>query len=98
MEDEKKYSIAFNNKIYWFHCSDGEEHVNELKKKLRGVVDALSTNDFPHTLSDYGMKIAILLADEVVRTEARLRRQKEELALALPAMLKKLNAVLGDSS
>ncbi len=98
MEEDKSYSIVVNKKIYRFCCNDGEEHVKELKSKLMCVVDSLSINDSGHILSDYAMKIAILLADEAVRAETGLKKQEEELEKRLPLMLEKLDSVLSDIS
>lgn len=77
MEADNIYSLVINKKIYKFECTDGEEHVNALKNKIMTVIDALSMNDSGHILSDYAMKIAILLADEAVRAERTLKIRED---------------------
>ena len=95
--EEKKYSVTINKKIYWFYCNDGEEYVKELKKKLIHVVNSLLVNESSHILSDYAMKIALLLADDAVRAEIGLKKQEEKLQRSLSMMIEKLGGVLEEN-
>jgi cell division protein ZapA (FtsZ GTPase activity inhibitor) len=71
------YTIDINRKKYTFFCTDGEQHVLQIKEKLTRIIDALSEQEPGHMLSNYAMKVALLLADEAVREEnARIRQQK----------------------
>ncbi len=79
MEEEKEYSLVINKKIYKFECTDGEEHVSALKSKIMEVIDSLSISNSGHILSDYAMKIVILLADDAVRAERTLKIREDLL-------------------
>jgi hypothetical protein len=79
MEAEKEYALVINKKIYKFECTDGEEHVNALKHKIMEVIEALSFSNSGHILSDYAMKIVILLADDAVRAERTLKIREDLL-------------------
>ena len=77
-EGDNNYTIDINKQEYTFSCSDGEQHVLEIEKTLRKVVDQLSSQVPGHILSDYAMKIALLLADETVRNKLSIQHLKDE--------------------
>ena len=94
-EAENYYTIDINRKKYTFFCSDGELHVQKLREKLTRIIGNLSSQEPGHVLSNYAMKIALLLADEAVREETVRLDQQEDVTERIHSMLVKLDDVLG---
>ncbi len=93
-EEANSYTIDINKKKYTFYCTDGDEHVLKLQKKLAEIIDALSEQEPGHILSNYAMKIALLLADEVIRGETNRLDQEKEIDETIRPMIYKLDAIL----
>lgn len=93
-EDANSYTIDINKKKYTFYCSDGEQHVLKLQKKLSEIIDALAAQEPGHILSNYAMKIALLLADEIVREETNRLKQEKEIDEAVRPMIYELDSIL----
>lgn len=92
--DNNTYTIDINKKKYTFYCTDGELHVQRMQKKLSEIIDSLSDQEPGHILSNYAMKIALLLADEIVREETtRLEKEKTFDEIIRP-MIYELDSVL----
>ena len=94
-EAENYYTIDINRKKYTFFCSDGEQHVEKLREKLTRIIGDLSSQEPGHVLSNYAMKIALLLADEAVREETVRLTQQEEVTEKVNSILLELDDVLG---
>ncbi len=94
-EGDNNYTIDINKQEYTFSCSDGEQHVVEIEKTLRKVIDLLSSQEPGHILSDYAMKIALLLADETVRKRFSLQKLENETTEKTQPLIFELNRVLG---
>jgi cell division protein ZapA (FtsZ GTPase activity inhibitor) len=88
------YTIDINRKQYTFFCTDGEEHVRRIKEKLTRVIDALSEQEPGHMLSNHAMKVALLLADEVVREETARIQQQKAIDEKLRALVFELDRVI----
>ena len=96
LQDEKSqavlYSICIKNQNYSFSCTDGEEHVRKLEAKINEVIDALAKYEEGHVLTDYAMKIVLLLADEVVRGDQY--SDPQEMQKRFNPLLEELDRVL----
>ncbi len=92
------YAININKKKYFFTCPDGEDHVQELQDKLTAVIDFVSGQEPGHILSDYAMKVALLLADEVISGKKQRENQIREIEQKLALMIEELDSVLGAGS
>jgi cell division protein ZapA (FtsZ GTPase activity inhibitor) len=93
-EEANSYTIDINKKKYTFYCTDGDEHVLKLQKKLAEIIDTLSEQEPGHILSNYAMKIALLLADEVIRGETNRLKQDKEIDETIRPMIYELDAIL----
>jgi len=93
-EITKQYSIEINRKVYGFQCDDGEEHVAIIKKKIVQVLDRLSHVGTDQILSDYAMKIALLLADDAARLERECYDLENVLRKRFNPLLEELDQVL----
>ncbi len=89
------YAIDINKKKYMFSCPNGEEHVQELKETLTKIIDSVSGQREGHMLSDYAMKIAILLADRVVTEKNQCTREQQEIEEKISPLINELDRVLG---
>lgn len=94
-ESANMYSININKKKYVFSCPDGEEYVKALEKKLTDTINAVTGEDTGYVLSDYAMKIALLLADEAMGEKKLRRDQLTEIEQKVTPMLEELDKVLG---
>ena len=94
-DEQNAYTIDINKKQYTFFCTDGEQHVQKLTEKLKRTIDSLSLQEPGHILSNYAMKIALLLADEAVREETYRINQQKELDEKIRPMIYELDNVLG---
>lgn len=94
-EVDNNYTININRQEYTFSCSDGEQHVLEIEKTLRKIIDLLSSHEPGHILSDYAMKIALLLADETVRSKFSLQNMQSESKEKVQPLIFELDRVLG---
>ncbi len=97
-EEANSYTIDINKKKYTFYCTDGEQHVLKLQNKLTGIIDALAEQEPGHILSNYAMKIALLLADEIVREETCRGKQEQEIDDTIKPLIYELDSVLNDPS
>ncbi|MFH2132712.1 MAG: cell division protein ZapA [bacterium] len=97
-EEANSYTIDINKKKYTFYCTDGEQHVLKLQKKLTGIIDTLAAQEPGHILSNYAMKIALLLADEIVREETCRLKQEKEVDETIRPMIYELDTILGGES
>jgi len=95
-EEANSYTIDINKKKYTFYCTDGEQHVLKLQKKLTEIFDALAEQEPGHILSNYAMKIALLLADEIVREEDRHRNLATDIDEKVKPLIYELDTVLND--
>ncbi|MBT4091367.1 MAG: cell division protein ZapA [Deltaproteobacteria bacterium] len=93
-EEANSYTIDINKKKYTFYCTDGEQHVLKLQKKLTEIIDALAEQEPGHILSNYAMKIALLLADEIVREETCRWKQEKEIDETIKPLIYELDTVL----
>lgn len=94
-ESVHSYSININKKKYEFNCPDGEDHVHEIERKLTSALTAVSGQEPEHVLSDYAVKIALLLADEAVSEKKIRERQVNEIEEKIDPMIQELDRVLG---
>jgi len=92
--EANSYTIDINQKKYTFFCTDGEKHVLQIKEKLTRVIDALSAQEPGHILSNYAIKIALLLADEAVREENSRLKQQQEIEEKLRPLVLALDGVI----
>lgn len=97
-DDANSYTIDINKKKYTFYCSDGEQHVLKMQKKLSEIIDSLAAQEPGHILSNYAMKIALLLADEIVRGESNRLNQEKMIEETVRPLIYELNSVLGDEA
>lgn len=95
-DNANSYTIDINKKKYTFYCSDGEAHVLKLQKKLSEIIDTLAAQEPGHILSNYAMKIALLLADEVVRQETDRAEREKEINEAIRPMIYELDTALNN--
>ncbi len=93
-EAANSYTIDINRTTYTFSCTDGEEHVLKLRKKLTQVVESLTSQESGHSLSNTAMKIALLLADEAVREGTNRLNQQEEVESKVISLIDELDFVL----
>lgn len=89
------YSISINNKKYEFNCPDGEEHVKGIEKKLTSVLSAVSGESPGHVLSDYAVKVALILADDIISEKKQRDLQLNEIEEKVAPMLVELDRVIG---
>ena len=94
-ESVNAFAININKKTYSFTCPDGEEHVQELQNKLIETIDSVSGQDQGFILSDYSMKVALILGDEAISEKRKRKNQIEEIEQKVALMLSELDAVLG---
>jgi len=94
-EGDNNYTIDINKQEYTFSCNDGEKHVLEVEKTLRKIIDLLSSQGPRHILSDYAMKIALLLADETVRSKFSLQDMETANTEKIQPLIFELDHVLG---
>lgn len=97
-DETNSYTIDINKKKYTFYCSDGDEHVHKMQKKLSEIIDALSEQEPGHILSNYAMKIALLLVDEIVREETNRSKQEKEIDETIRPMIYELDSILGSET
>ena len=81
----KAYQITVNRQHFSFSCDDGESHVRQVEKRINDAVAALSPDGLGPQLSEYSMKIALLLADSAVRLDSGMD-QKEVTARISPLL------------
>ncbi|MBU2514744.1 cell division protein ZapA [bacterium] len=93
-EQVNSHSININNKKYSFTCTDGEDHVKELENKIVETIDAVSGLEPVHVFSDYAIKMALLLADEVISEKKTKRVLLEEIEQKVTPMLEELDKAL----
>lgn len=93
-EQTNSYSININNKKYSFACTDGEEHVKSIESKLDNTIKAVSGDDPAPVLSDYAIKMALLLADEVVAKQKNNQILLSEIEQKVAPMIDELNSAL----
>lgn len=93
-EEANSYTIDINKKKYTFYCTDGEQHVLKLQKKLTEIINALAEQEPGHILSNYAMKIALLLADEIVREDTCRQKKEQEIDETIRPMIYELDTVL----
>ncbi len=94
-ESVNSYAININKKKYIFSCPDGEEHVQALQLKLSTTIESVSGRDQGFILSDYAMKVALILADEAISEKRNQVNQIEEVEQKVASMLEELDAALG---
>ncbi|MDX2472036.1 MAG: cell division protein ZapA, partial [SAR324 cluster bacterium] len=81
----KAYQITVNRQHFSFSCDDGENHVRQVEKRINDAVAALSPDGPGPQMSEYAMKIALLLADSAVRLDSGMD-QKEVTARISPLL------------
>lgn len=94
--DNLTYSIEVNNQSYSLRCSDGEDHVREIESRLQEAVGQLTRGGLQPNLSANAMKIAIMLADQGLREEAKRKEQTALVEERLKPLLKELDLLLGN--
>lgn len=70
----KTYSIVVNGMRYSFECPDGDIHVEKMKLKISEIIHTLSEGNSGPKLSNYAMKIILLLSDELARHQEQLEK------------------------
>ncbi len=93
-EQVNSHSININNKRYSFTCTDGEDHVKELENKIAETINAVSGLEPVHVFSDYAIKMALLLADEVISEKRTSQILLEEVEQKVTPMLEELDEAL----
>jgi cell division protein ZapA (FtsZ GTPase activity inhibitor) len=88
------YSISINKKKYVFTCPDGEDHVRDIESKLTAIISAVAGHEPGHVLSDYAVKVALLLADEAISEEKCRASQSRDIEEKVEPMLRELDRVL----
>ncbi len=88
------YSISINKKRYVFTCPDGEDHVRDIESKLTNTISTVSGQEPGHVLSDYAVKVALLLADEAISQKKSREIQSRDIEEKIEPMLKELDRVL----
>jgi hypothetical protein len=88
------YSININQKKYEFTCPDGEQHVREIERKIMTTLDAVSGQEPGHILSDFAVKVVLLLADAAISEKKCRDRQLDEIEEKVVPMLRELNRAL----
>ncbi len=94
-EQTSSYSININNKKYSFACTDGEEHVRSIESKLDKTIKTVSGAEPAPVLSDYAIKMALLLADEIVSSQNSNQILLNEIEQKVAPMIDQLNNALG---
>ena len=94
-ETVNSYSISINKKKYVFTCPDGEGHVRDIEHKLTTTITAVTGQDPGHVLSDYAIKVALLLADEAISEKKQREIQLRDIEEKISPMLEELDRVLG---
>lgn len=97
-ESSNSYAISINKKKYIFSCTDGEEHVHRLQKKVTDTIESVSGPQSGHILSDYAMKLVLLLAHEVVKKEEELENQSKEIESRVTPIVDEIDQILGPKS
>ncbi len=94
-ESVNSYAININKKKYIFTCPDGDEHVQEIQNILVQTIESVSGEDQAFILSDYSMKVALILADEAISEKRKGENKIGEIEQKVASMLNELDAVLG---
>lgn len=71
-EPNNVYSVVVNGMRYSFECPDGDMHVDKMKSKINDIIHTLPEGNSGPKVSNYAMKMILLLADEVVRCQEQL--------------------------
>ncbi len=88
-------AININKKKYKLTCPNGEQHVQELEEILTKIIESVSGQEKGHILSDYAMKIAILLADRAVTEKNQCTREQQQIDEKISPLIDELDRVLG---
>lgn len=94
MGSVNSYSININKKKYEFTCPDGEQHVREIERKIMSTLEIVSGQEPGHILSDYAVKVVLLLADTAISEKECRERQQDEIEEKVVPLLRELNRVL----
>ena len=92
-ESSNAYTIEINNKLYRFTCNDGEQHVQEMEKRLTNVLRVLDKSGGAGNLSDYAVKVALFLADELAHEVLARKKDQQEMENRLQPLLKELGKI-----
>ena len=84
--DANHYTVEINQKVYGFHCDDGEEHVKIIREKLDYYISKVSPRTHEHFFSD------------AAREEMKRLKQEEIITERLTPLLKELDRVLKPSN
>ncbi len=95
-EPANSFTININKKKYMFKCPDGEEHVRAIEDKLTSTIATVSGEEPGHIMSDYAVKVALLLADDAICERKNRNRQVHEIEEKVAPMLEELDRVLGN--
>ena len=87
--DSRTYQITVNRQNFTFTCDDGESHVRAVEKRINEAVSVLSPNGLGPQLSEYAMKIALILADSGVRLSSGM--DQEEVSMRISPLLEELD-------
>ena len=94
-EVQRTHSIIIDNNLYTFTCTDGEDHVEALKKKITRTFDQLNSGEQRHRLSNFAMKMALVLGDGAVRAELEKEALKTKIQGKAQELIDELNRALG---
>jgi len=67
MANGQSYEITIREQVYRFSSTDPESHVRAIETLINDVVEKFRQKGEGHQLSEFAMKVMILLADMAVR-------------------------------
>ena len=85
----RAYQITVNRQNFTFTCDDGESHVRAVENRINEAVTALSPDGPGPQMSEYAMKIALILADSAVRLSSGI--DQKEVSLRISPLLEELD-------
>ena len=64
------FEIKISDQVYSFTSTDAPEHVRAIEDLINEVMDQLRARGEGHQLTEYAMKLVIILADMAVRNKS----------------------------
>lgn len=81
--ETKKYTIELADRCFEIASNDNEEHIRSVQVELNKIFNELSPNVNENNISPETLKVALKLADEIVRIRSRISACTHELELIL---------------
>ena len=90
--DSQIYEISVNDQKYRFASSDSEKHVKQMEQHIQEVIEALRQSGEGHQLSDYAVKIALMLADRAAKVSGGV--SEEDLRERFKPLVDELDSLI----